>query len=146
MAHVVLEHRLEEAGLADRVSVASAGTGDWHVGGPMDERAAATLQAADYDPTRHRARQVDASWFAAHDLLLAMDAANRADLQAMAPDEDVRRRVVLFRAFDPLAGPEDVVPDPYGGGPAGFEDVLATVERTVDALVPALAAHLRPSG
>ncbi|WP_254052175.1 hypothetical protein [Aeromicrobium sp. A1-2] len=40
MAHVVLEDRLERAGLADRVSVASAGTGDWHVGQPMDRRAA----------------------------------------------------------------------------------------------------------
>ena len=60
MAHVVLEQRLAEAGLDDRVEVASSGTGGWHVGDPMDERAAATLAAAGYDPSRHRARQYDA--------------------------------------------------------------------------------------
>ena len=57
MAHVVLEARLAEAGLDDRVEVTSSGTGDWHVGKPMDRRAAATLTAAGYDATRHRARQ-----------------------------------------------------------------------------------------
>ena len=46
MAQVVLEDRLERAGLADQVEVVSAGTGDWHVGEPMDQRAAATLSAA----------------------------------------------------------------------------------------------------
>ncbi len=55
MAHVVLEQQLEEAGLADVVEVSSSGTGGWHEGGPMDERAAATLRAAGLDPSRHRA-------------------------------------------------------------------------------------------
>ena len=64
-AHVVLEQRVAEAGLADAVEVTSSGTGGWHVGNPMDPRAAATLAAAGYDPTRHRARQYDAtSWTA----------------------------------------------------------------------------------
>ena len=60
-AHVVLEQRLAEAGLDDRVVVDSSGTGDWHVGSPMDSRAAATLSAAGYDPSRHRARARSAS-------------------------------------------------------------------------------------
>ncbi len=79
-AHVVLEQRLADAGLADRVEVASSGTGGWHVGNPMDSRAAATLSAAGYDPSRHRARQYDASWPAAYDLVLVMDEANLADV------------------------------------------------------------------
>ena len=49
MAHVVLESRLADAGLDDRVEVASSGTGGWHVGKPMDSRAAASLTAAGYD-------------------------------------------------------------------------------------------------
>src|SRR5690606_35247871 len=53
MAEVVLTERVAEAGLDDRVEVASCGTGDWHVGHPMDRRAAATLSAAGYDPSRH---------------------------------------------------------------------------------------------
>ena len=79
-AHVVLEARLAAAGLDDRVSVRSSGTGDWHVGRPMDSRAAATLEADGYDASRHRARQYDDSWAAEDDLVLAMDHDNLADL------------------------------------------------------------------
>ncbi|MBC9732557.1 low molecular weight protein-tyrosine-phosphatase [Nocardioides marmotae] len=131
MAHVVLEQRLEAAGLADVVRVVSSGTGDWHVGKPMDERAAATLTEAGYDATRHRAQQFAPSWLDEHDLVLAMDRANLADVGG--PGE----RVMLFRAFDPVA-PGSEVPDPYYGGPEGFEEVLEMVERTSDAVVVAL--------
>lgn len=122
MAHVVLASTLAGAGLDDRVSVASSGTGGWHVGQPMDERAATTLSEAGYDSSRHQARQYDATWLDDHDLVLAMDADNLADLGG--PSD----RVALFRAFDP-DGPGDV-PDPYYGGVAGFRKVLAMVERT----------------
>ena len=75
MAHVVLEDRLDGAGLGDLVEVTSSGTGGWHVGNPMDRRAAATLTRAGYDATRHRARQYDTSWADRNDLVLAMDCA-----------------------------------------------------------------------
>lgn len=132
MAHVVLESRLADAGLDDRVEVASSGTGGWHVGDPMDQRAAATLTAADYDPTRHRAQQYDAAWPESYDLVLVMDAANLSDVGGRTD------RVGMFRDFDP-ADPGEDVPDPYYGGDEGFEGVLAMVERTSDALVTALA-------
>ncbi|WP_210503149.1 low molecular weight protein-tyrosine-phosphatase [Nocardioides xinjiangensis] len=134
-AHVVLEHRLRDAGLADRVQVASSGTGGWHVGNPMDPRAAATLSAAGYDPTRHRARQYDATWPDAYDLVLAMDETNLLDVGGRTD------RVGLFRDFDPV-GPGGEVPDPYYGGADGFEEVLAMVERTSDAIVAALPRAL----
>jgi len=132
MADVVLAQRLADAGLDDRVSVGSSGTGGWHVGDPMDRRAAATLTAAGYDATRHRARQWagDADAGAA-DLVLAMDAQNLADLGG--PTDRVR----LFRDFDPL-DPGSDVPDPYYGGDSGFEEVLAMVERTARSLVDSL--------
>ena len=57
MADVVLTDRVEAAGLADRVEVVSAGTGGWHVGGPMDRRAAALLTTHGYDASRHVAQQ-----------------------------------------------------------------------------------------
>ena len=130
-AHVVLEQRLADAGLADRVEVASSGTGGWHVGNPMDERAAATLTSAGYDATRHRARQFDATWPAAYDLVLVMDEANLADVGGRT------ERTGLFRDHDPV-DPGGEVPDPYYGGADGFEEVLAMVERTSDAIVRAL--------
>jgi protein-tyrosine phosphatase len=138
MADVVLSSRLAEAGLDDRVEVSSSGTGDWHVGNPMDDRAAATLTAAGYDATRHRAQQFAGSWLGDRDLVLVMDRANLTDVGG--PGERVR----LFRDFDPV-DPGGEVPDPYHGADAGFEEVLALVERTAAALVDALAAAL-PQG
>jgi protein-tyrosine phosphatase len=142
MAHVVLEARLEDAGLGDLVEVASSGTGGWHVGDPMDRRAAATLTAAGYDPSRHRARQYDPSWVDRFDLILAMDLENLANLRDLG---GVSPRVRLFRDFDPVGTGGDV-PDPYYGGDAGFEEVLSMVERTCDRLVAPLASSLGPNG
>jgi protein-tyrosine phosphatase len=135
MAHVVLEARLDGAGLGDVVEVTSSGTGDWHVGNRMDRRAAATLSAAGYDPSRHRARQYDAGSAAGADLVLAMDGDNLADLGGVSP------RVMLFRAFDPV-DPGGDVPDPYYGGDAGFEEVLTMVDRTSASLATHVAAAL----
>jgi protein-tyrosine phosphatase len=134
MAHVVLESRLAAAGLGDRVVVHSSGTGDWHVGQPMDHRAAHTLGRAGYDPSRHQARQYDDTWPAEHDLVLAMDETNLDDLGGRT------ERVGLFRDLDP-AGPGEV-PDPYYGGADGFDQVLDIIERTADALVAAVADAL----
>lgn len=134
-AQVVLERRLTEAGLGDRVVVRSAGTGDWHVGNPMDRRAAATLTRAGYDPSRHRARQYDEAWSGEHDLVLAMDHENLADLGGRSD------RVAMFRDFDPV-DPGTDVPDPYYGGADTFSEVLTIVERTSDALVSELAELL----
>ena len=155
MADVVLSDRVAAAGLD--VEVVSAGTGNWHVGGSMDDRAAATLTASGYDATRHEAQQVHRSWFEDCDLVLAMDTQNLADLAelrdgrgsgdgsaAAGRPDDVRLR--LFRDFDPLADDADrSVPDPYYGGDDGFETVLAMVERTVEVLVGELE-RLRAGG
>ena len=138
MAHVVLEARLHDAGLGDVVEVTSSGTGGWHVGNPMDPRAADTLTAAGYDGSRHRARQYDASWPEAYDLVLVMDRSNLADVGGRTD------RTGLFRDFDPV-DPGTDVPDPYYGGADGFEEVLHMVERTSDAIVTALASALTTS-
>jgi protein-tyrosine phosphatase len=140
MADVVLTQRVDEVGLAGRVTVSSCGTGDWHVGHPMDERAAATLRANDYDPSEHRARQFSASWLAANDLVLAMDASNLADVRRVEAPSGADAgpdRLRLFGDFDPVE-PGGEVPDPYYGGEQGFEEVLAMVERTCAVLVSAL--------
>lgn len=139
MAHVVLEQRLAEAGLADDVVVTSSGTGGWHEGEPMDERAATALSAAGYDPTRHRARTFTTDTYAEADLMLAMDARNHADMTELAPTVADAERVRMFRSFDPEAAPgDDEVEDPWYGGAEGFQQVLAMVERTSDAVVAAV--------
>jgi protein-tyrosine phosphatase len=139
MADVVLQQHLADAGLDGRVTVASSGTGDWHIGHPMDRRAAATLTTAGYDATRHRAQQFGPTWLDEHDLVLAMDAQNLRDVVSDAEVDPSRVR--LYRDFDPRE-PGGEVPDPYYGGDKGFEEVLEMVERTSAALVAALAALL----
>jgi len=140
MAHVVLEHKLAGAGLGSRVTVASSGTGDWHLGEPMDRRAATSLGRHGYDPTRHRAQHFIGDWFASHDAILVMDAANLRDVRRLAPTDSDRDRVLKFRAFDPLAPDGGDVPDPWYGDQRGFEEVLEMIERTADELVVRLAA------
>ncbi len=143
MADVVLTEKLAAAGLDRLVDVVSAGTGDWHVGHPMDRRAAALLTSHGYDASRHRASTFETGWFDTLDLVLAMDGNNLTDLEGMRSADDDVDRLRMFRDFDPRAtdGDRDV-PDPYYGGDDGFEAVLAMVERTADALVGALSEVL----
>ncbi len=137
MADVVLSQLLDDAGLSTKVEVTSSGTGDWHMGQPMDPRAAAQLLAEGYDASAHRAKQFDASWLE-NDLVLAMDSSNLAAISNGAGESD---RVRMFRTFDPLADPSDLdVPDPFYGGDEGFVDVLAMVERTCRRLLTELQA------
>jgi len=139
MAHVVLEAQVAEAGLDDVVEVTSSGTGGWHVGDPMDSRAAATLREAGLDPSQHRARQFAASDWAELDLVLALDDTNRSDLGALDPSLGPEPgRLLLLGDLDPET-PGAAVPDPYYGGSDGFTAVLAQVERCAEALVEALA-------
>jgi protein-tyrosine phosphatase len=142
IADVVVNAILAEAGATDRVEVTSCGTGTWHLGEPMDSRAAAVLTAAGYDASRHRARHFGDAWHD-HDLILVMDHANLADVLAELPP-DRHDRVRMFRSFDPEVDAETragdpagvpEVPDPFYGGPEGFDEVLAIVERTAHALV-----------
>ncbi len=143
MAHVILEHKLAEAGLDDRVTVTSSGTGSWHIGEAMDSRAAAVLSTAGYDPSRHAARRFSIDWYAENDLILAMDASNHSDIAEQAPDVESLKKVRMFRDYDPEAAEHDnEVPDPWFGGPEGFDTVLEMVERTADALVEDLSRRL----
>ena len=140
IGEAVLRQRLAAAGLSDRVAVDSAGTGDWHIGHPADPRSLAVLDAHGYDHD-HVARQIAPHWMDGIDLLLAMDTANYRDLARMLPDGADRPELRMMRAFDPaLAGcPEPSadldVPDPYYGGPEGFDEVLHMIEQAADGLV-----------
>jgi protein-tyrosine phosphatase len=119
---------VHEAGMEARVELDSAGTGGWHVGSPPDARASAAARARGIT-LEGAGRQVSEEDFGRFDLILAMDASNLDDLLALAPDATAQAKVRLLRAFDPAsAGEEDLdVPDPYYGGPSGFDDVLDLV-------------------
>jgi protein-tyrosine phosphatase len=126
-----------EAGLEGEIEIDSAGTGDWHVGHPPDERATAAAGGRGI-VLEGQARQVTAADFDDYDLLVAMDRANERDLRALAPDAEARGKVVLLRSYDETAGADLDVPDPYYGGEDGFENVLDIVDRGARGLLGTL--------
>jgi protein-tyrosine phosphatase len=128
-AEGVMRSLVREAGLEDEFEIDSAGTGGWHVGNPPDERATASARRRGIT-LQGSARQVRPEDFERYDLLLAADRENLRHLRAMAPDGEAREKVRLLREFDPhsVGAPDLDVPDPYYGGPDGFEDVLDLVE------------------
>ena len=122
-----MRHLLREGGLEEEIQIDSAGTGGWHAGNPPDRRATAAARARGI-VLEGAARQVRPSDFEDFDMLLAADRENLADLHAVAPDEEARAKVRLLRSFDPASHGDLDVPDPYYGGPDGFEEVLDLVE------------------
>jgi protein-tyrosine phosphatase len=141
-AEGVMADLIEREGLADRITVDSAGTGGWHVGAAPDERASAAAAARGIALTS-RARKVAVADFDSADLILAMDAQNAEDLRDAAPDDAARAKVRLLRSFDPAsvaAGDLDV-PDPYYGDGDGFALVLDQVQ----AACAGLLAEIRPA-
>jgi protein-tyrosine phosphatase len=137
------------AGSGIALEVASAGTGDWHVGHAPDERMRAAAAAVGLE-LRGEAQQVDAALLAWADLVLVMDRTNLRDVERLAEAADLTTPITLFRTFDPELAPseriEAEVPDPYYGGPEGFTDVVEICRRTARALVDALDAVVAHEG
>jgi len=138
-AEGVLRHKLREAGLADRVEVASAGTGDWHVGKAPDKRSQAAAKLRGYDLSAQRAQQVSRADFATYDLILAMDNNNLRHLKGLQPARGKAELDLFLQRFESEL---DEVPDPYYDGDQGFEQVLDLIERACDLLVIELKGRL----
>ncbi|SAL02461.1 low molecular weight protein-tyrosine-phosphatase [Caballeronia ptereochthonis] len=139
-AEAVMRDLVERARLADRILMDSAGTGDWHIGEPPDERAQKAAKKRGYDLSKLRGRQVAAADFARFDLFIVMDDANAAALTAICPPEH-RDKIRLLMEF---ATRDDsrVVVDPYFGGEDGFEKVLDQCEDACEGLLKALRAQM----
>lgn len=136
-AHGVFRQRVRDAGLAAQIHIDSAGTHAYHVGNPPDPRSRHTALQRNVDLSDLRARQVNRADFHEYDYILAMDRDNLRDLQALAP-AGARAQVQLFLDFAPDR-PHREVPDPYYGGPQGFDEVFDLV----DAAAAGLLTHLR---
>ncbi|QGZ35322.1 low molecular weight protein-tyrosine-phosphatase [Stappia indica] len=130
LAEGILRHRIRAAGLEHAVSVDSAGTAAWHTGKTPDPRSIAVAARNGIDLTGQRARQVTTADFKTFDIILAMDAANLAELRARAPAGS-RAEVRRFLGRD--------VPDPYYGGPEGFDHVFRMLDEGCVALVAELS-------
>lgn len=144
LAEGILRQGLLDAGLAERVSIDSAGTGNWHAGDPPDPRSVAVAASHGLDISAQRARQLVSADYDRFDLILAMDRSNEATLRARAPSS---RHDRIFLFLDHTLSRRADVPDPYHGGATGFEDVYQLLLEGCSELVSSLGGELRqPSG
>lgn len=134
LAEGVLRHRVECAGLSEWIHIDSAGTGAWHVGEPPDRRMSETAGRHGVSLAGQTARQFKAEDLAAFNHVFVMDKNNLNDVLYLDVDESFEFKVRLFREFDPEPG-DFQVPDPYYGGPEGFENVFAMVDRTCNLML-----------
>lgn len=161
-AHGVFAQRIADAGLAGRVQVSSAGTHAYHEGEPPDPRSQAHAARRGYDLSGLRARLLSPADIAGASLVLVMDWDNLALTQDVAQNiaQDVAQDVAqesspTAAGVDPLRKirrltefclrhDNPVVPDPYSGGPAGFEQVLDLIEDACDGLLAHVQRRLQP--
>ena len=141
-AEAVLRRKLQQAGLQGQVLVDSAGTHGYHTGEGPDPRAVAAGSRRGYELAAINARPVQPDDFQRFDWLLAMDEDNLSWLQRKAP-EGHQARIELLLAHARTQHDESQVPDPYFGGPAGFDRVLDLVEDACDGLVTQLLSDPR---
>ncbi|RLJ17862.1 phosphotyrosine protein phosphatase [bacterium endosymbiont of Escarpia laminata] len=125
-AQGVFRALVEKEGLAHLIATDSAGTIDFHIGGKPDRRAQQTALNRDVDLSDLRARQAVPEDFEQFDYILAMDRSNYEDLMMLCPP-GLEEKLHLFLDFAPHLEVREV-PDPYYGGPAGFEKVFDLVE------------------
>ena len=137
MAEGVFRHLVENEGLANSIEIDSAGTGPWHVGNKPDGRAIQAAGNRGIDLSTQRARQVRPADMETFDYILAMDEDNYHNLLQMTPAA-LQDKIHLFLDFAPTTGVREV-PDPYFGGPDGFENALDLVEEAAQGLL----AHLQ---
>ncbi len=131
LAHGVMEAKVAERGLADRIAVDSCGTGDWHLGQGADPGSVEVARRNGVDLSRHRARRFRRSDPGRFRWIVCMDRSNVWNVRSMVPGLQVD--TVLLRDFDP-EGRGDV-PDPWGRGSGAFEEVYRIVERSCEVLL-----------
>ncbi len=135
-AEGVFRHFVQEAGLADRIKIDSAGTHAYHTGEPADRRASAAAERRGYSLAACRARRVQNEDFEIFNYIVAMDRLNQVTLIDRA-DAGHHDKIRLFLEFS--SAEEDEVPDPYYGGAAGFDRVLDLVEEASRGLLETLS-------
>ena len=141
LAEGVFQALVNSEGLAEKIFVQSAGTGEWHVGSPPDDRMQATAKHKGIHLTSI-AQQFLPGDFKRFDWVIAMDRANLETLEFMCSPETAQKKLRLFRSFDPQADGEEDVPDPYFGRGDGFETVYQIVHRTCPEILDFLKTQL----
>ena len=141
-AEIIFNATVKEAGLQSRIKVDSCGTASYHTGSKPDARMLAALERAGYTYGGHRARTFRRADFSDFDLIIPQDHANEEDILALARNADDAAKVLgMWNWFAPDETERDV-PDPYYGGPAGFDAVVALLSRASARLLASIQQKL----
>ena len=135
MAHGIFRDKVTKLELDFEVE--SAGTSSYHIGELPDERAIATLQAKGIDIMDLRSRLFVASDFEDYDYIFTMDYSNQSNVMEMAKNRNHSNHpeMIMNEAYPN----ENIsVPDPYYGGPTGFEDVFKMLDKALDEFIKKL--------
>jgi len=142
LAEGLFLHVAREQNCHVKYRVDSAGTGDWHIGELADPRSRAVAKKYGVELTS-RARQVKTPQdFQEFDWIFGMDQQNQRDLLSLAPST-YHGKIRLIRSFDPECDADAEVPDPYYGGPEGFESMYAMLRRSCLGLLNFLENRVR---
>lgn len=139
LAEAVFRDLVKQRNLQDKITVDSCGTGNWHVGKPPHEETRRVAKKYNISMSGIQARQVASGDFESFDLLVAMDLSNLSDLKRLRGG--AQANIICLREFD--YDDRDLnVPDPYYGGPEGFEEVYQIVSRCCAELLDEIAKDL----
>jgi len=140
-------HKVAKAGLSHDIEVDSAGTHGYHVGEAPDPRSVKHAALRGYDLSPLRARRFDKGDFHRFDLVLAMDEGHHDHLsRLMQPShgQKLGHKLKMMMGYsDKYRASHREVPDPYYGGPEGFEHVLDLLDDATDGLLRELRGMLQ---
>lgn len=137
LAEAIFKHKIQNNGLHQHIEADSCGTSNYHIGDTPDERTIAN--ALENGVTiNHRGRQLTATDLEEFDFILAMDTSNYRNILSLPGAEVHQHKIFMTRSFD-TSDDHLEVPDPYYGGPRGFQEVFEILDRSTDGFI----AHLK---
>lgn len=139
-AEGIFKHLVEARGLGEQFEIDSAGIGPWHVGELPDRRMRQCGARHGYR-FESRARQIRKTDFAHFDHIIVMDGDNYRAVCAMASSQEERGKVEYMTDYCKAHSDATSVPDPYYGGPRGFDLVIELLEDACQGLLNKLVAE-----
>ena len=142
-AENIMNHLIQQRGLSDRIQCDSAGTSSYHIGSPPDRRMTAAAREQGIELVG-AARQFMPDDFERFDRILAMDRDNYRDILSLDRDGRYRSKVQMMCRFCHHHRDREV-PDPYYGGPEGFNYVIDLLKDACEGLLDEVMTELDSS-
>ncbi len=141
LAEGVFRNEAGKRGVADQITIDSAGTGGWHIGNPPDQRSTQTAASHDINISHQVCRRLTSRDFSTFDLILGMDNSNISNA-ASANGANGPAQILLFTQFAGM-GDDLEIADPYYGGVEGFETAYQLIKQASRGALDRLFANDR---